>query len=381
MRKLRAIFSANTYKMPKMADDGSLPESDRVADLPHPRETSVLFGQDDAEQVFLNAAKAGRLHHAWMITGLKGVGKATLAWRIARTVLAGGPAEGQTTLDMDRDAPVFRRVAALGEPRLSLLRRPWDHDRKRLKAAITVDEARKLKSFFALSAADGGWRVAIIDAADDMNIAAANALLKSLEEPPQRALFILVAHQPGALLPTIRSRCRTLACPPLQAEDLAWALDAAGVPPPRDMTAAAQLSGGSPGQAAQLIADGGMELYADIIDALSSAPNIDRDKALALANACTGRGAETRYALTRHLVSLVLARLARHGVTGPLPQAAPGEAPLFARLSPDNRAARAWADLSQTLTTQTTHAVAVNLDPSGVILDMLLRIDKEASRL
>lgn len=129
---------------------------------------------------------------------------------------------------MAPDHPVFRRTAALAEPRLFLARRPWDDKAKRLKTAITVEETRALKAFFQMSAAGGGWRVAIVDAADEMNPAAANALLKTLEEPPERALILLVCHQPARLLPTIRSRCRVLRCASLGAEDLASALAATG---------------------------------------------------------------------------------------------------------------------------------------------------------
>ena len=193
-------------------------EPDRLPGAPHPRETAVLYGQAAAEAAFLEAAATGRLHHAWAITGPRGVGKATLAWRIARHLIAG---EAGPTLDMAPDHPVFRQVAALAAPQLFLCRRPWDDKAERLRTAITVDEVRALKAFFQLSAADGGWRVAIVDAADELNGAAANALLKILEEPPANAVLLLVCHRPAALLPTLRSRCRELRCRPLDAAALA----------------------------------------------------------------------------------------------------------------------------------------------------------------
>ena len=200
-------------------------EPDRLPDAPHPRATAVLHGQDAAQARFLEAAAAGRLHHAWAITGPRGVGKATLAWRIARHLVAG---ENAATLDMAPDHPVFRQLAALGSPQLFLCRRPWDDKAERLRTAITVDEVRAMTGFFHLSATDGGRRVAIIDAADELNGAAANALLKLLEEPPARAVLLLVCHRPAALLPTLRSRSRVLRCAPLAPAPLAAALAAAG---------------------------------------------------------------------------------------------------------------------------------------------------------
>ncbi|MFN3724649.1 MAG: DNA polymerase III subunit delta', partial [Paracoccaceae bacterium] len=218
-----------------MAATVDLPEPDRIEGAPHPRETLRLFGHDDAERAFLSAFTSGRLHHGWLITGPKGVGKATLAWRIARFLLATPPDDGgmfaappPETMDIPADAPVARRMLQLAEPRLFLLRRGPNDKETALSADLRVDEVRKMKSFFALSAADGGRRVAIIDAADDLNTGAANALLKLLEEPPAEVTFLVIAHQPHRLLPTIRSRCRELRLSALPPEPLARALEQAG---------------------------------------------------------------------------------------------------------------------------------------------------------
>ena len=237
-----------------MSDDA--PEPDRIEGAPHPRDTGHLIGQGAAEAAFLTAFNSGRLHHGWLITGPRGVGKATLAWRIARFLLATPDNDGgmfapppPQTLDIPDTHPVARRMAALSEPRLTLLRRPYDDKAARLKADITVDEVRKMKSYFTLSAADGGQRVAIIDAVDDMNTSAANALLKLLEEPPARVTLLLIAHQPARLLPTIRSRCRELRLLPLSPDDLSDALtQAGGDVAPEDRAALAELAGGSVGR-------------------------------------------------------------------------------------------------------------------------------------
>lgn len=364
-------------------------EPDRLEGAPHPRDTRRLLGQSEAEAAFLSAVASGRLHHGWLITGPRGVGKATLAWRLARFLLTSadpsagpgllGAPPAPVSLDAPEDHPVLRRMAAGAEPRLFVLRRPWDEDNSRLRKEITVDEVRRLKSFFTLTAADGGRRVAIVDAADELNTSAANALLKLLEEPPERAVLLLVAHQPSALLPTIRSRCRALRLRPLGAADLDAALAQAGFPPDPGLHA---LSGGSVGMAMRLALAGGPEAYADLIAVLAGpGPGIDRPAALALANSVAGKGAEARLDLVATLLDLFLARVARTGAAGPLPEAAPGEAEALARLAPGPDAARGWADLHQTLGARLRHGRSVNLDPASLVLDMVLRIDDAAGRL
>ncbi len=373
-----------------MNDDHPLPESDRVEGAPHPREARTLFGQDAAEATFLDAWAAGRMHHGWLITGARGVGKATLAWRIARFLLS-TPGQGDdglfgapqppATLDVPADHPVSHRISALAEPGLFLLRRVWDEKRRALKTVITVDEVRRLKSFFNLSATDGGRRVVIVDSADEMNPNAANALLKLLEEPPANAVLLLVAHQPSRLLPTIRSRCRELRLTTLGPDDMAAAMNAAGAETSQPQALAA-LSGGSVGEAIRLAQLDGLTLYAEIVALLSTLPRLDRPRALKLADSAAGKGSETRFDLILRLFDLFLSRLARTGIIGPpTPEATPGEAEVLARLCPDAHAARAWAQAAETLGSRARHGQAVNLDPASLILDMVLRIDQTAASL
>ena len=362
------------------------PEPDRAPGAPHPRETRQLIGQDAAEQSFLEAYNSDRLHHAWLITGPRGVGKATLAWKIARFLLAtprddggmfGAPPPPET-LDVDPSLPVCSRIAALSEPGLFLLRRPWDAKAERLRAEITVDEVRKMKGFFELSAADGGRRVVIVDAADDMNVNAANALLKQLEEPPEDTVMLLISHQPSRLLPTILSRCRSLRCGTLRPDQMAQALDKAGVDPGGQVDALAELAGGSVGTALRLITMQGLDLYAELVGILAN-PR-DRQAALKLADSASGKANADRYALMLDLFDLLLARLARGGVAGPPAPAAHGEEALITRLSPDADAARGWASLQQDLGARARHGRAVNLDPAALILDMVLKIHETAAR-
>mgnify|MGYP000123740563 CR=1 FL=1 len=207
-------------------DPADIPEPDRVPGAPHPRMTARVIGQDEAVRDFVEASRGGRLHHAWLLTGPRGIGKATLAWSIARWLLAGTDSDD---LSVPGNAPAARRLAALSEPNLQLVRRPWDDKANRLRAEIPVEEIRRLLSFFHLSAAEGGRRIAIIDTADDMNTAAANALLKVLEEPPRDGLILMIAHQPARLLPTIRSRCRTLRLNPLKPDLMTEVLSDLGV--------------------------------------------------------------------------------------------------------------------------------------------------------
>ena len=145
-----------------MSAPDALPEPDRAGDAPHPRETERLFGQEAAEAAFLEAWNGGRMHHGWLLTGSRGVGKATLAWRIARFLLCDPPAQTDS-LDPPPDHPALPRIRALSEPGLMLLRRAWDEKKKRLQAQITVEEARKLGGFFAMSS--GGRRVVLLSAA------------------------------------------------------------------------------------------------------------------------------------------------------------------------------------------------------------------------
>lgn len=363
------------------------PEPDRVEGAPHPRDTACLIGQKVAEAAFLHAYNSGRLHHGWLITGPCGTGKATLAWRIARFLLAEAPADGlfgtpppSETLDVPADDPAARRIAALSEPRLKLIRRSLG-DTGRLRAVISVEDVRDLKSFFHLSAADGGRRVVIVDAADEMNPAAANALLKELEEPPKGATILLVAHQPWRLLPTIRSRCRELRLKPVGPEDMAEALVAAGVEAALT-PALTELAQGSVGDAIRLANLDGAAAYAGMISLFSGLPRLDRAKAIALAESAAGRGAETRFDLLLTLFDTLLARLARTGATGvPPAEATPGEAALLTRLAPDQQAGRAWADLAQSLGNRARRGRSVNLDPAALLLDMVLKIDETAGAL
>ena len=335
-----------------------------------------LHGHEAAERRFLAAWAEGRLHHGWLITGPAGVGKATLAFRIARALRAAPePARAPDTLEVAPEHPAFRRIAAGAEPGLAVLS-PAEG-----AAHIGIDEVRALTAFFTKTLPDGGWRVAIVDSADALTVPAANAALKLLEEPPARAVLLLVAHRPAALLATIRSRCRRLALAPLGPAAMERALAAAGLTA-ANPAALAELAGGSVGRAMAIEAAGGGALYADLVAILGGLPRLDRARMTALADSVAGREAEARFALLVDLVETLLARAARHGAGHPpAVEACAGEAALLARLSPDPPAARLWADIAASLPAEARASRALNLDAPALILDMLRRIEEQATRL
>ncbi|WP_299302111.1 DNA polymerase III subunit delta' [uncultured Litoreibacter sp.] len=370
-----------------MSDIDDIPQPDQIDGAPHPRETARLIGQAPAEATFLDAFNGDRLHHAWLITGPKGVGKATLAWRLAKFLIATPKddagmfaAPAPETLDISEDHPVTSRIAALSEPGLFLLRRGWDEKTKKLKSVITVDEVRKLKGFFSMSNPDGGKRVVIVDAADEMNVSAANALLKVLEEPPADCILLLISHQPSRLLPTIRSRCRELRCQQLNADDMAVALNAAGADANQHAVALSELSGGSVGEALRLLNLDGLTLYKELMSVIDTFPRLDRARAIALGEKAAARNVDGRLDLMLRLFDVALSRLSRAGLGMVENQAASGELLTLARLSPNEDAARRWATLSASSSARARHGQAVNLDPSSLILDMVLTMNEVAGK-
>ncbi|MGH6873587.1 MAG: DNA polymerase III subunit delta', partial [Aestuariivirgaceae bacterium] len=264
----------------------------------HPRRRNILLGHEEAENRLLHAYRSGRLHHAWLIAGPRGIGKATLAYRFARFLLyasAGLPGGDATSLYVDPDHPTARRIAAGSHADLFVVERRFDLRTGRLKTETGVDIARMASDFFSRSAAEGGWRVCIVDTVDDLNLESANALLKSLEEPPSRSIFLLVANRPGTLLRTIRSRCIQLPLKSLSEQHVVEAVSTVlGVeaPPLADIALAAHLSGGSPGRALELLGSGGTRIFSEFRSLVAGLPRLDRRHALAFADQMQGRAGE-----------------------------------------------------------------------------------------
>lgn len=264
-------------------------------EVPHPRDVHDLSGQEAAEVAFEAARGRGRLHHAWLLTGPEGVGKATFAYRAARRLLGATPDPRHGVLGSDPGHPVSRQVAARSHPDLLVLEREGPDGKPR--KVIPVDDARRLAEFFSKSPASAPHRVAIIDAADDLNVNAANAILKTLEEPPPRGVLLMVSHSPGRLLPTIRSRCRRLAFQPLGLEDAAAFVRARTDVNEEEAFRLARMAEGAPGRALQLAAAEAIAMDDAARDLLADLPHLDEGRALLLAERFRGGEGPTQFNL------------------------------------------------------------------------------------
>ncbi|MBI2719762.1 MAG: DNA polymerase III subunit delta' [Rhizobiales bacterium] len=279
----------------------------------HPRRRTTLHGHGEAGENFLRAWRSGKLHHAWLISWRRGIGKATLAYRLGRFLLA-HPAADATSLQVAAEDRAARQVEAATHPDLFVLQRAFDG--KKIKSEIAVDDARGANDFFAHTAVTGGWRVAVVDAADDLNVASANALLKLIEEPPRRSIILIVTHRPGALLRTIRSRCIELPLAPLSLSDTLAVLRE--IPPTATtaseaLTRAAELSEGSPGRALDLVESKGAKLFAD----LKAKPQLTKARCVELSQAFGGRDSAADYQVFAELLVGWIADTARQrGLSG-----------------------------------------------------------------
>ncbi len=352
------------------------PEADKLEGFPHPRHTRSVIGHDAVQAMLAAAVRDGRMHHGWLITGPEGIGKATLGYALARFLLARADERGHVPgrLIVPETSVAQRQVAALSHPDLLVLRRPWDAKAKRHATQIVIDEVRRLRMFLAHKADAEQWRVVVVDSADDLNVAAANAILKSLEEPPPRTVFMLLSSEPGRLLPTIRSRCRQLALQPLQADALKAAVDQAITasengksPGPSEWPRLIELSKGSVRRALNISSTGGLKIYERVLGSFSALPRIDWTQVHALSDELAGAAVEQKFEQFYEFLLDLLARLIHARATGVGSQA---DMVLAKQLiAPERLAAfaAAWSDIGAAK----SETMALNLDRKALIMDTM----------
>jgi DNA polymerase-3 subunit delta' len=288
-----------------------------------PQSNAHLFGHRDAEDFLAGFYHSGRSHHAILIEGPEGIGKATLAFRFANHVLSHpDPAAAPLHLQApDPETPVSRQIASGASHNLLHLTRPVDEKSGKAKTAITVDEVRRAGHFFSQTSGTGNWRIVIIDPADDLNRNAANAILKILEEPPKRSLFLVLSHAPGKLLPTIRSRCLPLKLSPLSDQDLSAALGSLGMPLDGGRTAeeVLALANGSVAQALKLMNYGGTEIIAAFNEILTSSGPSARKAMHRLADVLSGKDNDVIFGFfLEHLADSLINRARQAALSGDL---------------------------------------------------------------
>lgn len=357
----------------------------------------TIKGHEGAEQMFLDAYNSDRLHHAWLITGPRGIGKASLAHKMARFLLHNPPVDSAgpslfgdalekvalTTLDTDPDSSINRVITAGSHGDIFVVKRQPHEKTGKMKAEIAVDDVRKMLKFFVKTSFEGGWLIAIIDSADEMNRASANAVLKALEEPPENTLLILLAHAPGQLLPTVTSRCRQLRLQPLERETVSEILMRHSPDLGADeINGYTTLSDGSPGYAINLVEQQGLALYIQLLEILSSLPRLDVPLAHKLAGSLSSKNDEKKYALFGELLTAFINRMIRHvaalesGQASPIKPALTGELDLMEELG-RRLPLDQWVDLWEKITCKMGR---VNLDRKQVILNILTLISQRLSQ-
>jgi DNA polymerase-3 subunit delta' len=333
--------------------------------VPEPRANPALFGHDHAAAALRDSALSGRMHHGWMLTGPRGVGKATLAWRYARWMLAGmpgGTAAGEAPLFVPPGDPLFARVAAGAHADLRAL--APNAGEKGKKVIIRVEEVRELTRFLAMTPAEGGWRVVVIEELEAMNEQAQNALLKTLEEPPARAVLVLTASAPDRLLPTIRSRVRRLDLFPLDPAVMdpvltRWMPEMAA----EDRGALARLASGSPGRALALAEGEGLAMAREVEGFLARLPRPDPRELHALADRLASKRDGSAFVTFIDLLRDALATALRRAGRGE------GMPPWL-----EGRGLAEWAGLWDMLGRLADETETLNLDRKQAVLTGLSRL-------
>lgn len=344
-----------------------------------PRLTRRLVGHHAQQEEFLAAIRGARMPHAWLLSGPKGVGKASFAFLVARALLAGGEVGH---LSPAADSQEGHLVEEGAHPDLFVLNRQFNQKTGKFRGDIPVDDARAMKQSFSLSAGRGGWRVAIIDSIDDMNKNGANALLKLIEEPPEKSLFLIVCHRPGRVLDTIRSRCRTLSFNALSEAELQEIVtDKMEAIDPNEAAAASFLAHGSAGFALSLAAFGGFDLYREMVGVLETVPRTNIEKLHQLASRFGARAEPAQFDLFCYLLIGWMHRLARSAATGEAFQPVfEGEAELVNRLIAGQIDLAGLVTLWEKVGQDANLVQALNLDKKQAVLEWVGGFADLASR-
>jgi DNA polymerase III subunit delta' len=297
---------------------------DQYPGTPHPRVRNNLIGHGHAEQAFLESWRQGSLHHAWLLAGMEGIGKATFAYRVARFLLANPPGSPRTatSLAIDPASQAARQTMMLSHPDLRILRRQPAADGKKAPTEIKVDDVRDTLNLFMSTSATGGWRIIIVDAVEELNRSGANALLKMLEEPPLNAVFLVVCHVPGRLLPTIRSRCRVLPFESLSPENVLSVVESLGEPWSTKsivaIKAAAARADGSVRRCLSLLDPSMAKLITRVDDMLARVTKLEGSEVLALAETLVGRDKDEHFATAlRTMFEWVAGKVSDGATLGP----------------------------------------------------------------
>ncbi|MCB2107202.1 MAG: DNA polymerase III subunit delta' [Rhodobacteraceae bacterium] len=369
-------------------DESDEPRDGLETGAPEPRSNPYLVGHEAAAQSFLTAWQSGRMAHAWLLSGPRGIGKATFAYRLARYILAKGAmgSQGETdlfgapaepSLQMAESDPVFARVRASGHADFRVVEREKMKTSDRLSNVIGVDQVRKIIDFMYLTPAESAWRVVLIDGADAMNTAAANAVLKVLEEPPRQTILLLIAHNADRLLPTIRSRCRRLELRPLT-DSQTRALIGRYRPDLKsaEVHALTMLADGSIGRALELADEGGVAAFANIVELMADAPHIPSAKLHNVADlAMKGDNFRTMTGLLTWWLARV-ATLAAQGSLASVPEIIPGERATAARLTGSPAAvSEVWRSISYLA----DRTLAVNIDKKRSFIGAAMQVARLAA--
>ena len=363
--------------------------SDKIVGVPHPKLAKKLIGHNIQKLYFLNSFISKRLPQCWLLAGDKGVGKATFAWLIAKFLLTKNQEPDDIKIDLNgsnidsilapQDGGTLTRIESGSEQRIYVLKKGYSETRRAFFKNISMDDIRNLQSYCSLSIADGGWRVIIIDTADDLNTNSCNALLKLLEEPPKNTLFLLISHQPNLLLPTLQSRCQKLLFAALAQNDFKAVLTTIGCEiAPAEEVSLSILSNGSAGVACRLINSNCLNLYRDILNLASSLPNLNTKKAMQLSQNYFAKAKANEFESFIEMMQQFFSRLCKTGaMQRPIsPSVTNEEAKIMTNLCPSLSSAHLWSEAAEITLAKLHKGYLLNIDVESLIIDTFIYLEK-----